>query len=284
MISCRKKSFTVIELMVGVSIIGLVASIILINLKGPTEKARIVKSLQFSQNINNALGAEAAGIWSFDDCSAGTIKDASGYGNNGIIFGASCTDDTPFKLVGTSIGRYALNFDGSSNYVQIPGLGYSLESAFTIEAWIKLDAYPDAGSPGIGQIGYNKAIYINTQGYVGFGARAVAPPYLEFEDTTTKLKIGQWYHVAGTFLQNGANMVGKIYVNGVNVASNSVVNTPYNTVGQPIRMGTVIHNFADYLDGLIDDVRIYRQSLISAEIQKHYAAGLEEHQNLVTDL
>jgi len=33
-------------------------------------------------------------------------------------------------------------------------------------------------------------------------------------------------------------------------------------------------------NGLIDEVRIYNQALSAAEIQKHYAEGLEKHKNL----
>ncbi|MDO8436136.1 MAG: type II secretion system protein, partial [bacterium] len=58
----KKKAFTLIELLVVIAIIGLLASIILVSLKGTREKARIAKSLDFSQRINHALGAYAVGI------------------------------------------------------------------------------------------------------------------------------------------------------------------------------------------------------------------------------
>lgn len=97
----QQKSFTLIELLVVIAIIGLLSSIVLVNigLPGQRQKARIAKTLEFSSSIQNALGSEAVGIWTFDN----NAFDTSGYGNNGTIYGGASftTDNTPQKVVGS---------------------------------------------------------------------------------------------------------------------------------------------------------------------------------------
>lgn len=136
----RKKGFTLIELLVVIAVIGLISSIVLVQIKTPREKAQIAKSLQFSNTIQNALGSEGVGTWSFDDQTNPT-KDSSGYGNNGTIYGASFTDETPHKVVGTGAGRYALQFDGVDDYVDC-GAPSSLDipGDKTLELWVKFNS------------------------------------------------------------------------------------------------------------------------------------------------
>lgn len=142
----KRNSFTLIELLVVISIIGLLSSIVLVNLKSPRERARIAAGLQFSQSVFNALGSEAVGVWSFDEGSGTVVKDSSGYGNNGTLAGTtlpSFVADTPHYVVGTGAERYALSFNGTDNYVDC-GNNATLQIAdvITLEAWIKLDRTP----------------------------------------------------------------------------------------------------------------------------------------------
>jgi hypothetical protein len=68
--------------------------------------------------------------WHFDEGEGSVLKDSSGNGNDGVIYGAIWVD-----------GKYggALSFDGVDDYVEVPdapqlsGGGKDL----TIEAWIK---------------------------------------------------------------------------------------------------------------------------------------------------
>jgi len=117
----KNKSFSLIELLVVIAIIGLLASIILVSLKGVREKAEIAKGLEFSQSIQHALGADAVGIWSFDEDSGSTANDNSGYGNSGTLYNFASpygwTSETPHKIVGSGQGKYALSFDGVDDYV-----------------------------------------------------------------------------------------------------------------------------------------------------------------------
>ncbi len=99
----NKKAFTLIELLVVIAIVGLISSIVLVNLKGTREKARIAKALDFSHTIQHTLGAYAVGIWRFEEI-GDTALDSSGYGNHGTITGATHTNG----ILGS-----ALSFDGN---------------------------------------------------------------------------------------------------------------------------------------------------------------------------
>lgn len=123
----KQRGFTLIELLVVIAVIGMLSSIVLVNLSGTRERARISKGLSFSHSVNNALGAYAVGIWSFDKINPdNTITDASNYNNHCIING-SVEDE--------GIMRKALNFDGVDDYLNCENQSYlSVSDALTIEA------------------------------------------------------------------------------------------------------------------------------------------------------
>ena len=76
-----KKGFTVIELLVVIAIIGLLSSVVLVSLDLPGKKAqaRLAKTLEFSQSIQNAIGDELVGSWTFENVAGGKTQDMSGY-------------------------------------------------------------------------------------------------------------------------------------------------------------------------------------------------------------
>jgi len=117
----KQKSFTLIELLVVIALIGLIATVVMVVIGNAKEKARIAKSLSFSQSIQNTLNPVA--IWSFDENKKGTcpggkdICDFTGNNHCKIVGGVTWTDDTPHKIIGKGKDRYALNFDGSTGYL-----------------------------------------------------------------------------------------------------------------------------------------------------------------------
>src|SRR3989344_1087540 len=139
----KQKSFTLIELLVVIAIIGLLASIVMVNVNSARGKAKVAAAMKFSQSLYHALGADAVGVWDFD----GNLIDNSGYGNNGTFFGGApnYSSDTPYAVVGQRAGKSALSFDGD-DYVDVgdPANG-SLDFGtgdFSAEAWFKISAAP----------------------------------------------------------------------------------------------------------------------------------------------
>ena len=79
----KQKSFTLVELLVAIAIIGLLVSLTLVALKGLKERARIAKDLQFSSTIQHTLQADIVGFWDFEEGEGEVINDLSGNVNDG---------------------------------------------------------------------------------------------------------------------------------------------------------------------------------------------------------
>ena len=277
--------FTLIELLVVIAIIGVISSIVLVNLSGTREKAKIARGLSFSQSVNHALGAYAVGIWRFDEGVGAIAYDSSGYGNNGNIIGAIFTKG----ILGS-----ALVFDGSNDYVDTPYIQSNV-TAYTIEVWVKTT---DAGNMKVfvqdrgSGAGKSLTLGIGTTGG-GHGG----PGKVGFEVDSDSIDIGissvqtindgNWHHVVGVWSAPVGISISpsqfKIYIDGIetSVTTGSVgsVSSPLTGLG-----GTKIarHDaWNTWFNGTIDEVRIYNSALTAGQIQKHYAQGLEKHKDLV---
>jgi len=134
-----EKSFTLIELLLVISIIGLIASILLVSLKKSRDTARITNIYRAQSTIHNGLGAFILAEWRFDEGSGTTVKDLSGNNNNGSFHNSvGWTDDTPLHK------GYGLLFDALNECVEIDlnngNLGAHRYNDFTITAWYKSSA------------------------------------------------------------------------------------------------------------------------------------------------
>jgi len=259
----HNKAFTLIEVLVVITIIGLLASIVLITTKGARERAKIAKSLNFAAQVHHSLGAYAVGIWDFDD-QVNPTADASGYDNHGTIIGAIFTADTP------SGKGYALDFTGN-DYVEIAS-NKSLNPGtdpLTIEVWFKMNAVGALN----GSILYNKENLYEASAGGGYFTYAWQPHWAWDGGTSFPVKVGEWYHVVVTY--DHVNQY--VYKNGQLVysrpqAGNIGTDTNALRIGARGAPGVASSLF----NGLIDDVRIYEEALNSAQIKKLYVEGARE--------
>ena len=203
------------------------------------------------QQSSNATGLMA--LWSFDgaDMSTTTAFDRSGNGNNGTLI------NTPQLAIGKK--GQALQFNGSNQYIDV---GSAIApGTISIAAWVKLNAYtPDAYFVSTGSSvsdGYHFGTY-NGAGSNNFAWFFGAGSGILY--STTVPTLGKWYHVVATY--DGTNQ--KIYVNGVleNTRGSAGYRAPSITTKIARRgQGT------NFINGTLDDVRIYNRALSAAEVQ-----------------
>ncbi len=192
--------------------------------------------------------------------------------NTETVVGGSGTDSV---VIGNSGPITSLQFDGTDDYVLLPGTAYDNIAAGTVEAWVKVSDFNSAniiiakqkdgvdtmGVFGIGGTG-GSGFTSTTQGALTWhgwntGGTAVS---------SGTITAGEWHHVAVTFSTSQA----RFYIDGVldstiggnfHVPSNTSADS---TIGDLITGGTT--NFEPF-GGEISSVRVWTAERTLSEIQ-----------------
>ena len=223
------------------------------------------------------------GYWTFDGAetvwtstTAGTTLDKSGQNNTGTL--TSMNQAT--SPVAGKIGQ-GLYFDGSNDYVNIGSVANDVSGDISIVVWVKANNNHTAAAFRKGTIlahhsstGANKGVifFIGDAGNVGNDNEL-----LVFDGTTGSYEIttntvvgdNKWHYIV--YVLSGTT--GTIYVDGVSKGTHTA-NWTYASndkwsVGQEWDDAIT----SDFLDGIIDDVRIYNRALLPAEIATLYTMG-----------
>ncbi len=263
--------FTIIELLVVIAIIGLISSVVLVSMRGSTGKAKIAKGMEFSQTILNVVGSEIVLALNLD----GSATDKSGYNNNATLYGSpTYVDNTPHSVIESKPEKRALALNGTSQWVRIPkDSSLKPTNAVTVEAWV----YPrQLGKSqfilGQGCMGSHRDyyIYFTSDRFRMYACNGIRCDAISSDRITA---INRWYHVVGTWNTKET----KIIVNAVEFSTASA-NSEIVYSGSSIYLGRYGCGTTTYLNGIIDEVRIYERALGSSEIQQHYAEGAQKHE------
>jgi|GEM_PF-6548407 len=215
------------------------------------------------------------GHWKFDEISSGgATADSSGFANDGTPSGASGTNNKPQPSVRVPSGvnhitARSMDFDGTDDQVDA-GNGTSLQisgNTMTASAWVHVDTWPTVGNypailskvTGVSPYG---GYQINLDGDSGnkFACGMAINSTWRTQQTTGTYSTGTWYNVVCMY--DGANLT--IYVNGVADGT-----SPYTGAIQNVSANVLIGKnggSAAYVDGAIDDVRVYSRALSALEI------------------
>lgn len=218
-------------------------------------------SLRASESTAPQAPAPAAAVahYQFDEASGTAASDASGNGRTAALAGGA--------LFGPGRQGNGVDLSGSSQYVALPGGILSGATDFTVSAWVRLDSVTtwsrvfDFGSSTsvnmflTARSGAGTARFVITTSGNGSEQRINAP---------APLPSGTWTHVAVTL----SGSVGILYVNRAEVARTTGITLT------PASLGATANNWigrsqypADpYLDGIVDDMRIYSRGLSESEI------------------
>ena len=199
------------------------------------------------------------GYWRFDEETGSTAKDSSPYGNDGTIYGAT--------RVRGIIGK-ALSFDGVDDYVDC-GNDKSLDvtTEATLIAWVKLKPSGDwqaifSKGPDIYEnyelLVYSDLSYLHTAWNFDVGRKNHYWLY--------SIPENEWTFIVLTWKAP----LMKLYINGEfketwDTGANYAI-----TRTEPLLIG---HEYGTsrYVNGTIDEVRIYNRALSPGEIKIIYA-------------
>jgi len=198
-------------------------------------------------------------ILPFETNSSTTTRDYSGYGNDGLIIrGATWTDS------GKVGGAYKLD----RGYIQVPGSntldGGGSWTEITIEHWIYLTS-PQTGT--VRTISRMPSYEIGISGNSIFASiwvvtGSASKSGLNRISYATTLRTNTWYHIALTY-KSGVALT--LYLNGTAVASTLVTGNIQPSGFNPLDIG-----WFDYFKGIIDEVRIYPESLSAQQVYQRY--------------
>lgn len=214
---------------------------------------------------------QMAAYYRFNETSGTTAAEGTGLSPSAtLVNGASFTASGKFG--------YGVSLNGSSQYVSLPsGLITGLGDA-TISAWVYQNSQNTWAR--IFDFGADIDRYMFLTTYNGSGMRFAITKFTgagEQGINGPAMSVGAWHHVAVTLkADNAGSGVGTLYLDGAAVASNtamtftpdmigSLVNATNNYIGRSQWPGD------PYLNGRVDDFRIYNGALSAAEIAALYA-------------
>ena len=164
-----------------------------------------------------------------------------------------------------------IDFDGATilSYLGVTS-GTDNDVAYSMEAWFKLDAYPQGvGLSGQAIMGHSDPFGIGLQAF-GFGSRA----YVNFGYRTNSnydssdISINAWHHAVGTRAVGGAL---KIYIDGVVDYSNSNGDLKIDASSANFSIGNAPTRIGPF-NGKIAASKVYNKSLTAAEVLQNYNA------------
>ncbi len=204
-----------------------------------------------------------------DDDSVDGVLDSSIYGNNGVIYG-----DPVLTSDRDGFTNSAYDFDGNGDFIEIPHSNSLDVDRITVAAWIYRH---DTGDDRVVCKSTGTAIndHIFSLGVADAGAgqskvrvRLAANGTYDSVDGTRTFPREDWAHIAFTY--DGAYI--RIYVDGQEGGSFSKTGDITKS-SIPVVIGNVNLTEGRYLNGKLDEVKIYSRALTADEIMSLFSGG-----------
>ena len=222
------------------------------------------------------ITAGLVGYWNLDEGSGSAVADASGHANNGNINGASWID---------GIAGSALSFDGQNDWISVQhSISLQPTTGISVCVWVRPSGFYTGscqgnyvvskgsdGLPGWYGLDYgdgsdgNCSVFSPSQERFYFSIR-FADNSVWSAVTNTVVQIDELHFIAGTY--DGTQI--SIFDNGT-LASSTVVTENLGTNTSPLTIG--MHDwpyFPYWVNGLMDEIRIYDRALSAEEVQFLY--------------
>ncbi len=214
------------------------------------------------------------GHYTFDDPSVQwnllRVQDASTQGNNGEL------SRVPTGVTG-KIGE-AFNFSGAGQEQVSTSQSKTSPAIFSVGAWFRTGSA--SGKKIVGfesrryqpdSVSYDRHLYVGTDGRLHFGITAGS--VRRYVSSVGSVTDGAWHHALATY---GAGGVITLYLDGV-LEGTLTAPTPSSYTGYwrmgGQRLSGWLNGSDGYVNGSIDDVRIYNRALSAVEVADLYGAG-----------
>ena len=210
-------------------------------------------------DVNGSLTEGLVGWWKFDETDGTIAYDSSGIGNDGNL------TNGPTWVEGKIGG--ALNFDGVNDFVQISNMQSFFSNAASFTTWVKVLSYSLANEQGLAVFGVGQNLHYpysgNSQLYVNILRSINRVSYIQ-----TTVNFSDWHHVSITTQNNGYWVM---YHNSSQISR--VDAEPLSLPNNKSFGRSVYDSSFRYLNGLLDDVRIYDRALSAVEVRALYELG-----------
>jgi hypothetical protein len=192
----------------------------------------------------------------------GLVKDTSGRGLDGVLYGGAYYDAT----------EKALRFDGTDDYTTFDVSTASGDWVHSVSLWVYMDSLSTGNTLFHGDLGgttINSTINfrVNTNGTI------VAAWYGNNQTWSEVLQTGKWYHIVLVYPGGGADKQ-RLYVDGDNISvSVSASTTQLNINYTDFTIGAGSSSGSNPLDGSISNFKLYDTALTAEEVKTLYDMG-----------
>ena len=218
--------------------------------------------------------ANLVNYYTFNDGSGSTLNDSTASNNDGTLQNFS---GTVWVTSGAFSGpRSALDFDGTDDYVvkDAPS-SLPLNSAMTLETWVRLDAYTN----GAGIVEFLRSSPESACLELELDGSSPAKVIIHTYDGATDLSItsnstlplNQWIHIAVVSDGNSGTANDVLYINGIADATGTL-----GTMCLTDKLNLGINDFGsnEHLNGALDEVRIWNVARTALQIRDFMAQTL----------
>jgi hypothetical protein len=219
---------------------------------------------------DGGLAAGLVAYYTCDQANSATLPDSSGHGNDGTLAsgGGAIDGGTAYGFGKGALGNALLLSAANKGYLSAPAGLLASNHEMTIAVWVYLNSNPSWQR--IFDFGKDQNVDMvlvsnnSGTGLARFAISLTGPSGAQLMDAPSALPLGTWTHVAVVLGTGG----GFLYVGGQQVAANASMSL------RPADLGSTPNNYFGrsqyasdpFLDGDLDDIRIYDRALTAAEI------------------
>lgn len=272
----KSKAFTIIELLVVVSIISMLSSVILVSVQNARDKGRVGGGIRFATNNYRGFGDKMSVYFDFNEAS-GNATDKSDGKVVGILTKVGA-GTIPYRISSSysTVAGSALHFEAGSTpnfgYIRTSGGNayFNLPTSGAVSFWIQVS--PNASSDNVILYDGNSATFVS----ILSSAAGSHPDEIDISDkgihlySQKKVTDGLWHNITWTSPTTGSQ---KLYVDGSlvddEVFSGSRISRNFYYIGYS---GT-----GGLFDANLDDLMVFQQNLAENEVRQIYTQGRLTH-------